>query len=265
MEIGGRTVLLTGATGGLGRAIAIALAERGGRLILSSRKAEELASLAETLPGEGHRVLVGDLGLDGAAERLVTEAGAVDILVANAGMPGGGTLQGLDPEDVAQIVRVNFDAPLRMARSALPGMLERGEGHLVFVSSLQGVVVLAGSPVYTATKFGLRGFGMALRDDLHGTGVSASVVLPGFVRDAGMFAKSGQAAPGGLGTAGPEDVGRGVVKAVERDRAEVVVAPRRQGLGARLGLIAPRITSRLTRRAAAKATARVVEGQRARE
>jgi short-subunit dehydrogenase len=263
VEIGGKTVLLTGATGGLGRAIATAIAERGGRLILSSRKSDELASLADSLPGEGHRVAVADLALEGAAERLVAEAGQIDILVANAGMPGGGTLQGLDPDELAQIIRVNFDAPLRMTRAVLPGMLEREEGHLVFVSSLQGVVVLAGSPVYTATKFGLRGFGMAMRDDLHGTGVAASVVLPGFIRDAGMFAKSGQTAPGGLGTASPEDVGRGVAKAVERDRAEVVVAPRRQGLGARLGLIAPRMTSRLTRRAAAKATAQVVEGQRA--
>lgn len=254
-------MLLTGATGGLGRAIAKAMADRGAAVVASGRRADDLRELIEGLPGEGHRLVVADLGLEGAAERLAAEAGEVDVLVANAALSGGGRVEGLAPEALSQAIRVNFDAPLRLTRALLPAMLERGEGHLVFISSLQGKVVLAGSAVYTATKFGIRGFALSLHDDLHGTGVGSSVVLPGFVRDAGMFARSGRPSPAGLGTASPEQVGRGVIRAIERNRAEVVVAPRRQGLGARIGHIAPRTASRLTRRAAAKETQRVVEGQ----
>lgn len=261
MEIGGKTVLLTGATGGLGRAIALALAERDARLVLSSRKADELGELASSLPGEGHLLAVADLALEGAAERLVGQAGDIDVLVANAAMSGGGRLERFSQEELGQTLRVNFEAPIRMARGVLPGMLDRDEGHVVFISSLQGKAALARSSVYSATKFGLRGFALSLRDDLHGTGVGSSLVLPGFIRDAGMFADSGQRAPAGLGTSSPQEVGAGVVRAVERDRAEVVVAPLLQSLGAGIAHRRPRLASLMTRRRSAKVADRVVEGQ----
>ncbi len=261
MELNGKKVLLTGATGGLGRAIAATLAGRGARLILSSRKPDELDELIASLPGNGHRAIVSDLADEGAAERLVDESGPVDVLVANAGLSGGGRLESFSEQALEAALRVNFETPIRLARAVLPGMLERDEGHLVFIASLQAKVALARSSVYSATKFGLRGFALSLRDDLHGTGVGSSVVLPGFIRDAGMFADSGQRAPAGLGTSSPEEVGEGVVRAVERDRAEVVVAPLLQGLGAGVGLRLPRLTSLLTRRSSAKVADKVVEGQ----
>src|SRR5688572_11137964 len=93
MEIGGKTALLTGATGGLGRAIAGALAAKGASVILSSRKPEELDQLAASLPGSGHRTIVADLADSGAALKLLDEAGALDILVANAALPASGRLQ----------------------------------------------------------------------------------------------------------------------------------------------------------------------------
>src|SRR5215210_4647195 len=99
MELSGKTALVTGATGGLGRAIATALAERGANLVLSSRKAEELERLAAGLPGE-HRVAVADLAEPGAALTLISEAGDVDVLVANAGLPGSGKLDDLERRDV---------------------------------------------------------------------------------------------------------------------------------------------------------------------
>lgn len=261
MEIQGRTILLTGATGGLGRATAIALADRGGRLVLSSRKAAELDELALSLAGEGHRTIVADLAEEGAAERLVTGAGQVDVLVANAGLPAGGRLDRFSQEKLGRALRVNFESPVRMACAVLPGMLERELGHLVFVSSLQGKVAFARSSVYSATKFGLRGFALALRDDLHRTGVGCSVVLPGFIRDAGMFADAGQPPPAGLGTSTPDRVGEGIASAIERNRAEVVIAPRRQGIAAGFAHHAPRIASLATRRSSAKVADRVVEGQ----
>ena len=261
MELAGKTALLTGATGGLGRAIAGALADRGAKLVLSSRKPEELDQLMASLSGDGHRAIVSDLASERAAERLVEEAGQVDVLVANAGLSGGGRLDAFSEESLEAALRVNFEAPIRLARAVLPGMLERDEGHLVFIASLQAKVALARSSVYSGTKFGLRGFALSLRDDLHGTGVGSSVVLPGFIRDAGMFADSGQEAPAGLGTSSPQEVGEGVVSSIERDRAEVVVAPVLQGAGAWIGLRLPRLTSLLTRRSAAKVADQVVKGQ----
>ena len=94
MDLHGRTTLLTGATGGLGRAIATALAARGAKLILSSRKTEELVKLARSLPGGGHTTLVADLAKDGAALALLDQAGDVDVLVANAALPASGRLDG---------------------------------------------------------------------------------------------------------------------------------------------------------------------------
>src|SRR5262245_36515449 len=111
MELSGRSALLTGATGGLGRAIAAALAERGAKLVLSGRVAEALEALATGLPGEGHRVLPADLAEAGAAEKLAAEAGAVDVLVANAGMPATGRLTDFSTEQLTGALRVNLEAP----------------------------------------------------------------------------------------------------------------------------------------------------------
>jgi short-subunit dehydrogenase len=261
VEIGGKTVLLTGATGGLGRAIAAALAERGGRLVLSSRKADELATLADSLPGEGHRVAVADLALAGAAERLVADVGEVDILVANAGLPASGRLEGFSQEEIERALRVNLESPVRMARELFPPMVERGTGHLVFMSSISGKAATARASLYAATKFGLRGFAFCLRDDLRGTGVGVSVISPGAIRAAGMFADSGAKPPPGLGTGSPEQVAAAVVKAIEHDRGEITVAPLRQRALSRIAINAPELSGRVAGRAAAKVADEIAAGQ----
>ena len=225
MELAGRTALLTGATGGLGRAIAKALAARGASVALSARKAEALAALAAELPGEGHRVLVADLAEPGAAERLAAEAGEVDVLVANAGLPAAGLLTDFTPEQVTRALRVNLEAPMLMARALFPAMVERGSGHLVFVSSLSGKAASPRSAIYNATKFGLRGFALGLRTDLGPEGVGVSLVSPGFIREAGMFAEVGAKPPPGWAPARPRQVGAAVVKAIEQDKVELAVAP----------------------------------------
>jgi short-subunit dehydrogenase len=260
VEVAGKTVLLTGASGGLGRSIARALAGRGATLVLSGRNAEALGELASSLPGD-HRIAVADLAEDGAAERLARESGDIDVLVANAGVPAGGRLERFTQDELARALRVNLEAPVRMARAVIPAMRERRSGHLVFISSLQGKIAFANSSVYTATKFGLRGFALALRDELWGSGIGVSLVLPGFIRDAGMFADSGAKAPPGLGTSSPDEVGQGVVQAIERDVAEVEVAPLLQRLGVAVAHRRPQLASRVTRRSAARIADRVSEGQ----
>lgn len=239
MNLSGRRALLTGATGGLGRAIALALAERGAQLTLSARKREALEALAAELPGSGHGVLPADLAEPGAAERLAADAAGTEILIANAGLPAAGRLDDFTPEQVSRALRVNLEAPILMARALYPRMLEAGSGHLVFVASLSGKAASPRSSVYNATKFGLRGFALGLRADLAPRGLGVSIVSPGFVREAGMFADAGAKPPPGMGTATPEQVGTAVAKAIERNKVEVAVAPPIQRAGAHLALISP--------------------------
>jgi short-subunit dehydrogenase len=241
MELAGRTALLTGATGGLGRAIAKALAERGASVVLSARKAEALEALAAELPGEGHRALPADLAEPGAAQKLAAEAGEVDVLVANAGLPGAGWLTDFTPEQVTRAIRVNLEGPMLLSQALFPAMIERGSGHLVFVASLAGKSASPLSSIYNATKFGLRGFALGLRQDLGPKGVGVSLVSPGFIREAGMFAEAGAKSPVGLGTGTPEQVAAAVVRAIERDKVEVTVAPLVQRTLAHVGLASPSV------------------------
>jgi short-subunit dehydrogenase len=240
MEIVGRTALLTGATGGLGRAIARGLAGAGATLVLSGRREEDLLALAESLPGDDHRVAVADLAEDGEAERLAAAAAGVDILVANAGLPGAGWLAEFSAEEVKRALRVNLEAPMLLARALFPEMLERGSGHLVFVSSLSGKSASPRTSVYNATKFGLRGFALGLRTDLGPRGIGVSLVSPGFVRDAGMFADAGSKTPPLMGTTTPEAVADAVRSAIVNDRVEVAVAPLLDRVAAHAGLVSPR-------------------------
>ena len=247
MELSGRTALLTGATGGLGRAIAEALAANGASVALSSRRLDDLERLAAELPGEGHRAIVADLAAEGAGEALASEAGDVDIFVANAGLPGTGRLNERTTEEITRVLRVNLENPIRTSHALLPGMLERGSGHFVYISSLAGKTPSPRSSMYNASKFGLRGFALAFRQDLRGTGVSASLVLPGFIRDAGMFADAEMEPPRGMGTGTPQQVGRAVVDAIERDRAEIAVAPAQQRALTAIGHAFPGIAARAQR------------------
>ncbi len=262
MELEGKRVLLSGATGGLGQAIARELGGHGAKLVLSSRKQEELQKLADSLPGDGHEVLVADLAKEGAALKLVSDAGDVDALVANAALPATGRLESFSEEDVERALRVNFNSPILMARELAPRLSEKREGHLVFIASLAGKVGSPRSSIYNATKFGLRGFAFGLREDLHPRGVGVSIVSPGFVREAGMFADAGSSPPPGLGTTTPDKVGKAVATAIRRNRNEITVAPRRQRFLAEFGYRHPGFAASFQRRGGAERMAdELAEGQ----
>lgn len=236
MNLAGSGVLLTGATGGLGHAIARALAARGARLVLSGRRTDVLESLRSEL---GARAVAADLADAEAIGPLLADAGDVDVLVANAALPGSGPLDDYTAEQIDRALDVNLRAPMLLAHALAPAMAQRGRGQLVFVSSLSGKAASPRSSIYTATKFGLRGFGLALRQDLAPRGVGVSVISPGFIRDAGMFHQSGSRLPPGVGTKTPEDVGDAVVRAIERNAAEIDVAPVGLKLGALFAGLAP--------------------------
>ncbi|MFN2612124.1 MAG: SDR family NAD(P)-dependent oxidoreductase [Solirubrobacterales bacterium] len=263
MDIDGKTILLSGGTGGLGRAIAEELAGGGAKLILSSRRENELKEIAEALPGGArrHKVIVSDLAKDGAAEKLIRDAGDIEGLVANAALPASGLLEDFSSEELGRALQVNFEAPIRMAHELAPKLAEKGEGHLVFIASLSGIAASPRSSLYSATKFGLRGFAFGLREDLHSAGVGVSVVSPGFVREAGMFADSGASAPSGLGTTTPQKVGKAVARAIRKNRSEITVAPRRQVGLAKFAGRHPEMAGKVTRGTADKIAAKVASGQ----
>jgi short-subunit dehydrogenase len=245
VNLAGRTVLLTGASGGLGHAIARALAARGAFLVLTGRRAEALEPLAAETQG---RPIVSDLADRAAVDRLVAEAGAVDVLVANAGISAGGAIGQFSPEEIDRALDVNLRAPILLARLLSDGMAERGGGHIVFVNSLSGKAGAVGTSVYAATKFGLRGFAQAIREDLRPQGIGVSTVFPGFIRDAGMFHDSGASLPFYVRLKRPGDVSRAVIRAIERDRAEIDVAPLWMQLGAAVAGVAPEVAATVQRR-----------------
>lgn len=246
-EISGSTALVTGATGGLGRAIATALAREGANVVVSGsgRRLAELETLARTLGG---RAVAADLALPAEVERLLEETGQVDVAVMNAGVAGTGDLLDWTQEKIERILAVNLTAPIAITRALLPGMRERDRGHLVYISSLSGKVGSKGTSLYSATKFGLRGFASGLRCDLLGSGIGCSVVSPGFVRDAGMFANAGATLPPGVGTSTSAEVAGAVVKAVRTNRPEIVVAPAPMKLASTIGMLAPRLSEQFQAR-----------------
>ncbi|WP_433733764.1 SDR family NAD(P)-dependent oxidoreductase [Nocardia sp. CA-129566] len=242
MDLNGARVLITGATGGIGVAIAAAVAARGANVVLSGRRAEELDKVATRF---GARAVVADLAVPGGAEKLLEQAGDLDVVIANAALPGSGDLLDYSLPEIDRALEVNLRAPIVLARLAGGRMAERGKGHLVFINSLSGKAASGKAAMYNATKFGLRGFALALRADMEERGVGVSSIYPGFVRDAGMFVKSGAALPRGVGTRSPEDVANAVVRAIERNIAETDVAPLPVRLGASFALIAPNLSNRV--------------------
>ncbi|MFB7508541.1 SDR family NAD(P)-dependent oxidoreductase [Streptomyces broussonetiae] len=260
MDIAGATVLLTGVTGGIGGALAAGMSERGARLVLTGRRREALEPLAERY---GARMVLADLADPDDVARLAGEAVGTDILIANAALPSSGDVLDYTPEQIDRALAVNLRAPVMLARQLAPGMTAAGRGHICFVGSLSGVAATRSSSLYNATKFGLRGFSLAFRQDLHGTGVGVSIVQPGFVRGVGMFANTGSATPGGVRTVSPEQVVKGVARAITRNVAEVNVAPPELRLLTRIASQFPGFAERVQRRAGAgPATDTIVAAQR---
>jgi short-subunit dehydrogenase len=245
VQIGGSTAVITGASGGIGQAIARDLHGRGARLVLVGRRADLLNELAREL--DPATALVADLAQRHVVEQLGANLGEADILIANAGIPAAGVLQSFSIEEIDRTLDVNLRAPIALARALLPGMLERGRGHLLFVSSIAGKTAVPGNPLYHATKYGMRGFAAGVRADVHGSGVGVSCIFPGFIREAGIFADSGVKLPPGVGTRSPADVARAVARAIERDRGEIEVASVPQRAGVYLSAFAPGLTARAVR------------------
>jgi short-subunit dehydrogenase len=249
IDIKGKRVLLTGAAGGLGRAIARGLHAAGAKLVLSGRNADALAALAQEL---GASAITCDLADASDIARLVATAGEIDILVANAGIAGTAPITDLSTAEIDQLLDVNLRAPILLSQALVGPMKQRGSGHLVFISSMAGKGASPLQSLYSASKFGLRGFTQCLRMDLRSSNIGVSTIFPGMIRDAGMFADAGVAPPPGVGTNTSQEVAQAVIRAIQRNLGEVAVAPMTMRIAGVLAALAPETSAAMVRAAGAE-------------
>lgn len=254
-------IWITGASSGVGEALALALAARGGRLILSARRMDRLEGLRSRCGPERAQVVALDLsdatGLEKAAAAAEGLHGRIDALVNNAAVSQRSLFVDTDPAVIRRLAETDMLGPILLSRAVLPGMVRRGSGTLLYVSSLTGKVGTPQRTVYAASKHALHGFADSLRAELWGQGIRVTVVAPGFVRTEMSFSAleaDGRAHatldPGQAGGITPERCAARIVRALERGEREVFV-----GLGLRgaLALLLSRMAPGLLARAVRKA------------
>jgi short-subunit dehydrogenase len=232
-ELHGRNALITGAGGGLGGYIARAMAAEGVNLALSDLESVPLDGLATDLRSRGMRAerVPADLTSRKETESLVARAeeaiGPLDILVNNAGLEFGGSFLRMTPDELEAILDVNLLATMLLTRAVLPGMQERGRGHVVNLASLAGKGSFPYLATYCGTKHGVVGFTHSLRHECGGEPVGFSAICPGFISRVGMYGRLEDQVgdpPRGIGTLPPERVGEAVMRAIRRNLPEVIVA-----------------------------------------
>ena len=240
----GKVAIITGASSGIGAATALELARRGARVVLAARRQEELAGVEGAIKAAGGEALTipTDVADTRQLERLVARAtetyGHIDILVNNAGVGSRGHYAQTATADIEAALSINLVGAMLLTRLVLPGMLEHKAGAIIAVASVSGHI--GTSPVYSATKFGLRGFCIGLRRELWKTGVSVSLVSPGFIRTS-LTSKRRSRMPG------PEIVAKAIARLALHPKREVVV-PRSY----RLAIWAERLLPGLADRALSK-------------
>ena len=183
-DLSGKTALVTGASGGIGGAIARAMHERGAHVVLSGTREAALTALAVTL-GERTTVLTADLstteGADGLIAAAEAAAGQVDILVANAGVTKDGLLLRMKDADFESVLKINLESYFRLSRAALKGMFKRRSGRIIAITSVVGVTGNPGQANYAASKAGMIGFTKSMAGEVASRGITANCVAPGFI------------------------------------------------------------------------------------
>jgi short-subunit dehydrogenase len=231
----GDVAIVTGATSGIGAATARELGRRGARVVLAARRVDELNAQARAIREAGGEALAVPTDIGDATQvtllvkRAVASFGRVDVVVNNAGAGWSSPLAVTSPDEVRRLLEVNLLGAMLLTRAVLPGMLERRHGAIVSVGSLSGRVAM--EPLYSATKYGLRGFSLALRRQLLGSGVSVSLVSPGKI-DTAMTRHVSARMPE------PDVVATTIADLVAHPRREVVV-PRRHYVIAWLEQVLP--------------------------
>lgn len=247
----GKVALVTGGSRGIGPFIAKALARSGAHVVAVARDRAGLEVTCAEIEREGGRAIAvpADLGDVGALGRLLAEvkakAGPIDVLVNNAGVEYYRRYAEYRPEELAAVLTINLHVPMELTRQLLPELLARRSGHIVNIASLAGKKGVLYNGPYSASKAGLILWTDSLRQELRDTGVGVSVIMPGYIRDAGMFHGDGVDPPKLLGTSTPEDVATAVVDAIRQDRHETIVNPGPMRPMLALGALSPTLASRI--------------------
>ena len=230
MDLQGKVAVVTGASSGIGWATAWALARSGATVVAAARREERLSALVSAVHERGGAALavacdVTDRSsVEALRDRVVSSYGRCDVLVNNAGVPGGGDFATLPIERIEEVIRTNFVGVVYGTKAFVPGMLERGSGHIVNVASLAGRFAVPGSAVYSATKHAVVAFSEALYFELHDRGVVVTVVNPGLVATE-RFPHT-DAIEKGRRVLQPERIARVIVDVVRRGKGPEVSVPR---------------------------------------
>jgi short-subunit dehydrogenase len=230
-DLRGRNAIVTGCSRGLGPLIGGALAREGVNLAVAARSRGPLEEEARKLAAQGVAAVAipADISDPDGRATLLREAeatlGPIDILVNNAAIDETARFDRQSPETVLRMMETNLIAPMLLIRGVLPGMLERRSGHIVNIASMGGKKGLPYNATYSASKAGMIEWTQAMRFELEGTGVGASVICPGFVADTGMADTDEAETPRMAGACSPEQVTDAVVRAIRRDLQEVLVNP----------------------------------------
>lgn len=232
-DLTGRTAIVTGASGGIGVFVARALASQGMDVVLAARSEKALQEVAEEIRRGGIRAVAvpTDVAIHSDREQLVdralSEFGRIDVLVNNAGIETYCPFTELPIEQIARTIEVNLTSSLILGRLVLPSMLAAKSGHIVNMSSTAGKHGPAFGAAYGASKAGMISLTESLRAEFKGTGVSASVICPGFTHDGGIFERmkkaTGRGTPLQMGSTSADKVAKAVVKAIRKNRAETLV------------------------------------------
>ena len=257
MELSGRSILLTGASEGIGRATALLLARKGAKVTLFARRVVPLESLRSQIESQGGEAIAvaGDVRSSADAARAVAEAvrrfGGLNGVVNNAGIGLLASVQEAVDEKVAEMLEVNVMGTIRVTRAALPALEARGSAPVIVnVSSFAGKVGVPYYSFYNASKFALAGMTEAWRRELGPRGIRVALVIPAAV-ETELLARLDRSRALGLGPAGtilrPEEVARAIVGALERPRPEIYI-PRRNRWLALLNFAAPRLADQIVNR-----------------
>lgn len=249
-NLDGKVALVTGNSRGIGPYISGSLAREGVTIVGAARSAAELEKTEEDIRTEGGRCysLPFDLtqlnDLPDLVRQASSLAGEIDILVNNAALEAYRHYVNNSREHVSSILTVNLRVPMELSRLLLPTMLERG-GHIVNVASLAGKKGVIFNSIYSASKSGLITWTDAMVQELKGTGVGISVILPGYIREVGMFASSHLKSPRFLGTSTPQEVADAVVRAIKEEKSEIIVNPGPMRPLLALGQLAPSLANKI--------------------
>jgi len=227
MKLIGKNILLTGATGGIGRHIALQLVAKGANLALVGSSAESLKQLAEEIKLAGGMAVevIANLEHADAAQGILDAAiqhlGSVDVLINNAGVMDFILFEEQPPERIAQMLQINVTAPIQLARAVLPGFIASNSGHIVNIGSIFGSIGFPHYATYCASKFALRGFSQALRRELVETDIKVTYIAPRAVKTTlNDLATTRMLSDGNVAMDEPEHVAAQIVRAIEQKKHE---------------------------------------------